>query len=93
MFRLTGVQTLEIVLSILPFREHHQHVKLAPPPISNTKENPAMFFQHQHGVNVLLIEMLEAEKQISKNQLLRIEDLGAKAMYAGANFRKPVEPY
>jgi len=27
-------------------------------------------------------------------QLLRIEEeLGAEAVYAGANFRKPVEPY
>eukprot|EP00252_Welwitschia_mirabilis_P007462 TRINITY_DN1884_c0_g1_i1.p1 TRINITY_DN1884_c0_g1~~TRINITY_DN1884_c0_g1_i1.p1 ORF type:complete len:484 (-),score=52.90 TRINITY_DN1884_c0_g1_i1:285-1622(-) len=35
-----------------------------------------------------------SERLAKYNQLLRIEEeLGAKAVYAGANFRKPVEPY
>ncbi|KAG2309201.1 hypothetical protein Bca4012_081883 [Brassica carinata] len=35
-----------------------------------------------------------SERLAKYNQLLRIEEeLGAEAVYAGANFRKPVEPY
>eukprot|EP00252_Welwitschia_mirabilis_P016355 TRINITY_DN3607_c0_g2_i1.p1 TRINITY_DN3607_c0_g2~~TRINITY_DN3607_c0_g2_i1.p1 ORF type:complete len:446 (-),score=40.76 TRINITY_DN3607_c0_g2_i1:400-1737(-) len=35
-----------------------------------------------------------SERLAKYNQLLRIEEeLGSKAVYAGANFRKPVEPY
>ncbi|KAJ0624709.1 Enolase [Helianthus annuus] len=35
-----------------------------------------------------------SERLAKYNQLLRIEEeLGSEAVYAGANFRKPVEPY
>ena len=35
-----------------------------------------------------------SERLAKYNQLLRIEEeLGAEAVYAGANFRTPVEPY
>nr|GEX32632.1 hypothetical protein [Tanacetum cinerariifolium] len=43
-----------------------------PSPIASAKENTAMFFQHQHDVNVLPIEMLEAGKKISKVHCRRI---------------------
>ncbi|GKC21183.1 BTB/POZ domain-containing protein NPY2-like protein [Tanacetum coccineum] len=52
MFRLIGLQTFPVLLSMLPV-----------PAVANAEENPDMFCHHQHDLNVLPIEMENPDLQ------------------------------